>query len=79
MFKLKQIISIIIFVLFLNIQFPIFADDNFEEEVKQDEINKIISEASLSIQTANTEIEAPSINSRHAIVYDRTTRKSFIW
>ena len=46
----------------------VFADDNLEEELETGEINSML-EAAVDIE------KAPTINSRHAIVYDRKTGK----
>lgn len=71
--KLVKIVSIFLILFFIASNFLVFADDNIEEELEWSEIENEIRSAS---SEAN---EAPSINSRHAVVIDRTTRKSFIW
>jgi len=71
--KFVKIIYIFLILSFLAFNFTVFADDNIEEELDWSEIES-------EIKSANSEAnEVPSINSRHAIVIDRTSRKSFIW
>jgi len=52
---------------------PIFADDEIEEmSLTEEEINQILE--------ASAEIEGtPKINARNAVIYDRTSRGSYIW
>ncbi len=71
--KIKMIIGIIIFIIVLNIMNPIYADDELEEtSITLEEMEQIIE------ATSNIE-EIPIINSRNAVIYDRTSRKSIIW
>lgn len=69
----KIIAAIITFIVFTNLSFCIFADDEIEEmDLSQDDIEKIL-------ETATDLSHVPTINSRNAVVYDRTSRNSFIW
>ena len=68
-------IFVVIFILILLSSFisPIYADDELEEiNISEQEINEIR-------QTSVDVTKIPSINSRYAIIYDRTSRKSTIW
>lgn len=49
----------------------VYADDEDEEEIRQEEINEIV-------ESAATPINEPQINARAAIIYDRST-KQIIW
>lgn len=71
--KLKGIIFLIIFITIINIAIPVFADDEIEETgITIQEIEEIL-EATTDIE------EIPKINSRNAVIYERISRKSFIW
>ena len=73
MFKSKILKIIFIFIIILNIGYPIvLADDEEEEEYKENEIESLIVESSSKVT------EEPKINARSAIIYDRTT-KEIIW
>lgn len=69
----KKLITILVsFIIVINLVFPIYADDEIgETDISKDEIENII-------ETAAEETKIPSINSRYAVIYDRTSRKSFI-
>ena len=71
---LKRVfIILILFILTINLTFPIYADDEIEENsISQEEIDEII-------ETATDITDIPSINSRYAVIYDRISRKDFIW
>lgn len=71
---LKRILIILIsFILMMNLTLTIYADDELEENsISQEEIDEII-------ETATDITDIPSINSRYAVIYDRTSRKDFIW
>lgn len=74
LYKLYKIIYIILIVLIL-LNFKnsyVYADDEDEEEIKENEINEII------VQTSATPVDEISINAKSAIIYDRTT-KQIIW
>ena len=59
----KELISIII---------PIYADDEVEESnITEEELKKII-------ETKAETTEIPIINSKNAIIFDRTSRRSII-
>lgn len=49
----------------------VYADDEDEEEIRQEEVNEIV-------ESAATPINEPQINARAAIIYDRST-KQIIW
>lgn len=71
--KNKIMYGITAFIILINIIIPVYADDESEEaSVTQEEIEEILE--------ATTEAsEIPTINSRNAIIYDRTSRYSDIW
>lgn len=70
--KIKKIISIIIFSIIITLQIPVFAEVE-DEEFDFNFLNEFL-------QDVDTEInKIPNINSRHAVLYDRSTRKSVIW
>lgn len=64
------IIILLIFELFINT--IVFADDEDEEEINEELLNKITVETTAKIN------EEPNINARAAIIYDRET-KEIIW
>ena len=70
----KKIISIlIIYILMINIVLSVYADDeNSEKDISEKEMEEII-------ETAADLSEIPEINSRNAVVYDRTSRQNLIW
>lgn len=71
---MRKIISMVIIVIIcINIIIPVYADDEIEEaNVTQEEIEGILE--------TTTEIEdAPTINSKNAIIYDRVSRRNNIW
>lgn len=71
--KLKIFWTIIVFILITNLFFPVYADDETEEiSITEEEIEEIL-------ETAVDLSKAPSINSRNAVCYDRTSRGSIIW
>ena len=70
--KLMKIVYIFIAVFLITSNFTVFADDNIEEEIEWSEIDSAIKSASSEAKNM------PVINSRHAVVIDRTSRKSFI-
>lgn len=64
---------IIILIILLNVYSPlIYADDEEEEDINETELQELI------VESATTPVEGPSINSKAAIIYDRTTQK-VIW
>ena len=68
-FKIMWIIAIIV----ISINCFVYADDEIEEtSITQEEINEIL-------ETAVEADETPIINSRNAVIYDRTSRKNLIW
>lgn len=68
--KNKNLLKVlIIFILILTICPPIiYADDEEEEELSINELQEIVE------SSANT-VEEPILNSKAAIIYDRTTKK----
>lgn len=68
--KNKKLLKVlIIFILILTICPPIiYADDEEEEELSINELQEIVE------SSANT-VEEPILNSKAAIIYDRTTKK----
>jgi len=71
--KAKVLWIIIIFIIILSFTFSIYADDEIEEkDVTKEEIEEIL-QASSDIN------DIPVINSRNAIVYDRTSRQGAFW
>lgn len=63
----------IIFIITVNLSIFSYADDEIEEaDITPEEIQEILEVTA----EANT---VPSINSRYAVVFDRTSRKSIIW
>lgn len=65
--NIKKFLSIILFLSIVFLQIPVFADDNVEEEMDSYEINGFIEEVGAELH------KLPNINSRHAVVYDRTS------
>lgn len=75
MFKSKKIlISLIIGIFIINIFLNVVKADDIDEE-NDIEINEIESDV---LETVGTKAEEPNINSRSAVIYDRTTKK-VIW
>lgn len=70
----KRIFLILLtFILIIGMINPIYADDEIEEtSISQEEIDEIL-------ETAIDVSKIPTINSRNAVVYDRTSRKNPIW
>ena len=73
MLKKKNLFKItIILIIILNICMPIiYADDQEEEELNKDELQEIV-------ESATIPTNEPILNSKSAIIYDRTTKK-VIW
>lgn len=73
MLKKRNILKIImILIIIINIYTPIiYADDEEEEELNANELEEIV-------QSAAQANEEPVLNSKAAIIYDRTTKK-VIW
>lgn len=71
--RLKKYAFILVILLILSINKIIFANDDFEEEFDFDRLNDFLTEVD---SEAN---EVPGINSRHGVVYDRSTREYIIW
>lgn len=70
--RVKKIFIILtLFIIIISNITIIFADDE-EEEIDINELNEILE---ASVQTT----EEPAINSRYAVVYDRTSRSDNIW
>lgn len=69
-YKFVYLLTIII-TLFMCFSVYVYADDEDEEEIRQEEVNEIV-------ESAATPINEPQINARAAIIYDRST-KQIIW
>lgn len=69
-YKFVYLLTIII-TLFMCFSVYVYADDEDEEEIRQEEVNEIV-------ESAATPINEPQINARSAIIYDRST-KQIIW
>ena len=66
--KKKVLSFFIVFVLIINILFPVFADDEINEtSISEEEMEEIL-------QTAGEVLAEPIINSRYAVCFDRTSR-----
>ena len=69
----KKLCIIITMILTLNIITPIYADEEINDiNISDEELNEII-------ETATSAISVPTINSRNAILFDRTSRHNTIW
>ena len=69
----KRLWIIIIIILTLNIITPIYADEEIDDvNISDEELNEII-------ETAASASSVPTINSKNAIVFDRTSRYNAIW
>ena len=66
--KIKYIITSVIVLSFIMTTTTLAND-----ELQIEEINSLVEDVGANIK------EIPTINSRHAVVYDRTSRKSIIW
>lgn len=73
MLKKRNILKIVmILIIIINIYTPIiYADDGEEEELNVNELEEIV-------QSATQANEEPVLNSKAAIIYDRTTKK-VVW
>lgn len=71
--KYKIAYILLIFTTIINLNFCVFADDELDEiSITADDIEQFIT-------TDANLMKAPTINSRNAVVYDRISRKSYIW
>ena len=71
--KIKKVLFIIVFVSIIILNNCVYADDEIEEsDITWEEIEEIK-------ETAADVNEIPQINSRNAVIYDRTSRSSYIW
>lgn len=76
MLKNKKIIVIILIIsIILNILTCIVFADDFDEEENEDEQNEVQNEI---VNVISSKVDEPSINSRSAVIFDRTTKK-VIW
>ncbi len=73
MHKYKFISVIIICITIINLVIPVYADDEIED------IGITIEEIREILETSADTTEVPLINSRNAVIFDRTSRKCFIW
>lgn len=71
--KIKKFVIFIIFLSIISLQVHVFADDEFDEEFDFSGLNEFLQEVDSEVNSI------PQINSRHAIVYDRATRRGVIW
>lgn len=71
--KIRKIIILLLALSMLTFNSRVLADDDLEEDLGTNEIDDIIK--SVTAETSET----PVINSRHAVIYDRASRKSFVW
>ncbi len=71
---MKKIFVIVILIILVNFTVnPIYANTEAEEtDLSKEELDEIL-------ETASNLEKIPIINSRHAIIYDRISRKSYIW
>lgn len=71
--KIKKIIILLTLIFILPFPTAVKAEDEIEEEFDFTGIGELL-------QSVTSEAnKIPEINSRHAIIYDRTTRKCTIW
>ena len=70
----KIFLTIFVLILITNLAIPVHADDDEIEEMNMSE-----QEIENIIETAVDITKMPNINSRYAVIYDRTSRKSFVW
>ena len=73
MHKYKFLSAIIICITIINLVIPVYADDETED------IGITIEEIREILETSADTTEVPLINSRNAVIFDRTSRKCFIW
>lgn len=70
--KIKKLMALIILSTLLACHTLVYADDDEEEEIQDNEIQELIVESSIEAS------EEPIINARAAAIYDRTT-KQVMW
>lgn len=70
---MKRIICIFLIAFIIMPSVKVFADNDVEEELNAGEIEELVKTV-----VADTE-KMPNINSRHAVIYDRSTRQSVVW
>lgn len=70
---IKRSLSIILFIVILFTNTIVFAIQDADEELGKEEFDEF-----LKLVTADVKKE-PVINSRHAVVIERNTRKNIIW
>lgn len=79
MLKIKSLLQKVKYIIILIILFTIitnsitFAIESSDDNLKIDEINSLVEDVEANIK------KTPIINSRHAVVYERTSRKNIIW
>lgn len=64
--KVKKVFWILIFLLLFNIVSPVLADD-IDDEFEDINLD--------SLQASTVSTDVPSLNSRAAVIYDRTSKK----
>ncbi len=70
--KIRKLIALFILSALLACHTFVYADDDEEEEIQDNEIQELIVESSIEAS------EEPIINARAAVIYDRTT-KQVMW
>ncbi len=71
--RLRIYIILLISLLLILVGCPVYAIDDIDEALNIEEIDSILKSVDVEVK------DTPNINSRHAVIYDRKTRKSFIW
>lgn len=70
---MKKIVGmLLIFITILSINLHVYADDLDEENMNEEELKQNIKEVSGTVE------DVPKTTSRAVLIYDRTSRKSFI-
>ena len=70
MHKYKFLSAIIICITIINLVIPVYETEDIGITIE--EIREIL-------ETSADTTEVPLINSRNAVIFDRTSRKCFIW
>lgn len=67
--QIKRVITILLLVSIILCPGYVKADDEEEEEIQDNEIQELL------VESSTKAVEEPIINSRAAVIYDRTTKK----
>lgn len=67
--QIKRVITILLLVSIILCPGYVKADDEEEEEIQDNEIQELL------VESSTEAVEEPIINSRAAVIYDRTTKK----